>query len=124
MSNINFISLEVSDLASSTEFYSDILGFATDNKIHQPDAVVFQNSNGAGFAIKKEAKTMRAQQTGEGVAIWFEVDDIEKVKQKVFKKTGQKSKIIPTPFGDKIEVIDPNGYKLTLYQPNGDIKNG
>ena len=115
--NVDFISIQVKDLKSSSEFYTEIVGFEkTEDK--RPDAVVFKDDGGAIFAIRKPMFEIKENMLlGLGVSIWFGVEDIEKTFISVKNSDVQ---IISTPvdgpFGKMFIIKDIDGYMLTFHQ--------
>ena len=115
--NLDFISVQVKDLKSSSKFYTEILGFEkTEDK--RPDAVVFKDDGGATFAIRKPMFEIKENMPlGLGVSLWFGVEDIEKTFLRVKNSDAQ---IISTPvdgpFGKMFIIKDIDGYMLTFHQ--------
>ena len=67
----------MSDLEASGKFYTEILNFKPILK-SPPDAIVFEQKNGAAFAIRKAMiELSKANLLGWGVAIWFETGDLD-----------------------------------------------
>ena len=113
---LSFVSLQVSDLEASHKFYTEILGFQLAPK-SPPDAFVFEQKNGATFAIRKPlVELSQANKLGWGISIWFEISDLDH-----FLSTHKEALSIvrdaqQTPFGRTIIIADPDGYGITLQE--------
>lgn len=113
---LSFVSLQVSDLEASGKFYTEILNFKQVLK-SPPDAIVFEQENGAAFAIRKPMiELSRANLLGWGVAVWFGVDDLDVFLEEKGKQITIVKDIHSTPFGRILVVADPDGYSITLQE--------
>ena len=75
MRRLEFASLQVRDLKASKEFYTQKLGFE-DSGIPNSEAVVFKYNKGeASFAIRKPLEDIESKALGNGVSIWFAIDE-------------------------------------------------
>lgn len=118
MRRLEFASLQVRDLETSKEFYTQKLGFEL-SEMKNPDAVIFKFSkNEAGFAIRKPLETLDNKELGNGVSVWFAIDEkIESLQAGLIKKgVNILGPIMDTPFGKALHVKDPDGYKLTFLE--------
>jgi len=113
---LSFVSLQVSDLDASGKFYTDILGFKLLPQ-SPPDALLFEQKNGATFAIRKPLVDLtKSNLLGWGVALWFGIDafddflDINREKLDIIRD------VLQTPFGKTVIVADPDGYWITLQE--------
>lgn len=118
MRRLEFTSLQVRDLETSKEFYTGKLGFeALETK--NSDAVVFKYNKGeASFAIRKPMSNLDNKELGNGVSIWFAVDEkIEDLQRNLTEKgVTVLGSVMETPFGRTLNVADPDGYKLTFLE--------
>lgn len=113
---LSFVSLQVSDLEASGKFYTEILGFKPVLK-SPPDAIVFEQKNGAAFAIRKPMiELSKANLLGWGVAVWFGIGDLDAFLERNRNKITIVKDIHPTPFGRILVVADPDGYSITLQE--------
>lgn len=115
--NVDFISVQVEDLETSSKFYTEILGFEkTEDK--RPDAVVFKDDDGAIFAIRKPMFEINENTPlGLGVSLWFGVENIEKTFSTVKNSDVQIiSPPVEGPFGKMFIIKDIDGYMLTFHQ--------
>ena len=115
---LDFISLQVRDLEKSKEFYHKTLRFQL-AEYQQPEAVVFNDSQGAIFAIRNPLIDLSTVgQLGLGASLWFSwsesIEDLHDYLQR------EEVKIVKppfgTPFGRSIVIADPDGYLLTFHQ--------
>ncbi|WP_316848005.1 VOC family protein [Pedobacter psychrodurus] len=119
MRKLDFASLQVRDLDTSKDFYTNKLGFEI--SVSTPDACIFSYNQGeASFAIRKPMINLEGKELGVGASLWFAIDgsmeDLEKRLHLVeVKPLGA---INTTPFGRTLIVKDPDGYNITFLQPN------
>ena len=115
---LDFISLQVRNMDKSKEFYHDILGFKL-AEYQNPDAVVFEDGQGAIFAIRQPlADLSKVDSLGTGASLWFGwPQKIESLYERLQKENV--TVLAPpfdTPFGRSITIADPDGYRLTFHQ--------
>ncbi|WP_342644847.1 VOC family protein [Mucilaginibacter sp. CSA2-8R] len=117
---LSFVSLQVSNLEASGKFYTEILDFKPVPKT-PPDAIVFEQKNGAAFAIRKPMiELTKANLLGWGVAVWFSVGNLDSFLTKNREKISIVKDIHPTPFGRILVIADPDGYAITLQETKED----
>jgi predicted enzyme related to lactoylglutathione lyase len=119
MRQLEFTSLQVRDLEVSKEFYTQKLGFEL-SEMKNPDAAIFKFNKGeASFAIRKPLENLDNKELGNGVSIWFAIDEkIEDLQARfVESKVAILGTVMETPFGKALHVKDPDGYKLTFFEP-------
>ena len=119
MRRLEFTSLQVRDLEISKEFYTQKLGFEL-SAMTNPDAVIFKfNKGDASFAIRKPLENLDNKELGNGVSVWFAIDEKIEDLQARFAENGIAilGTIMETPFGKALHVKDPDGYKLTFLEP-------
>jgi len=113
---LGFVSLQVSNLDASRQFYTEVLGFeplATE----QPDACVFATQSGAVFAIRKPMVDLQAvDRLGWGVGLWFNVTHLDEFLHRIHGQATLVRGIQATPFGNTAVIADPDGYTLTLLE--------
>lgn len=118
MRRLEFASFQVSDIETSKEFYTEKLGFEL-SEMENPEAVIFKFNKGeASFAIRKPLENLENKELGNGVSIWFAIDEkIEDLKTRLKEnEVPILSSIMQTPFGKALHVKDPDGYKLTFLE--------
>lgn len=116
---LGFVSLQVSDLDVSRQFYADVLDFLPAAQ-SPPDACVFETQSGASFAIRKPLVELQAaSRLGWGVSLWFGVADLAAFLQRLAGKATLVRGIQASPFGNTAIIADPDGYWLTLQETPG-----
>ena len=118
MRRLEFASLQVRDIETSKEFYKNKLGFEL-SEMKNPDAVIFKFNKGeASFAIRKPLEDLNNKELGNGVSIWFAMNEkIENLQASLIEKgVSIFGPIMDTPFGKALHVKDPDGYKLTFLE--------
>lgn len=116
MKRLEFASLQVRDLEASKEFYTEKLGFEL-SEMKNPEAVIFKYNKGeSSFAIRTPIENLENKELGNGVSIWFAIDEnIEDLKIHFEEKNiSILGSIMKTPFGKAFHVKDIDGYKLTF----------
>jgi len=113
----DFISLQVSNLERSAEFYQIHLGLVR-SQAGPPHAVVFETKPIA-FALRDLMQGINlgpGAQPGLGVALWLHAPDTQEIHDKLIA-TGVKitSPPIDGPFGRTFTFADPDGYLVTLH---------
>lgn len=114
---LDFVSLQVTNLKKSEEFYTKVLGFESGQSPNS-DAVVFKDVGGAIFAVRKPLTDLSSvSKVGLGISLWFAVSNIDELHKQILK-SGAKIVDPPSdsPFGKKIIVSDPDGYQITLHE--------
>lgn len=118
MRRLEFASLQVRDLETSKQFYTEKFGFEL-SEMKNPEAVIFKFNKGeASFAIRKPLENLENKELGNGVSLWFAIDEnIETLKNQLIEKNVPVlGDIMNTPFGKALHVKDPDGYKLTFLE--------
>ncbi len=121
MRKLDFVTLQVSDLEKSKQFYTDKLSFEVID-MGNPDAYIFKFNKGqeSGFCIRKpfDNQALKDRELGIGVSLWFAIDEkIEDLFSRLKKEeVSVVGSIKQTPFGQAITVIDPDGYNITLIE--------
>ncbi len=118
MRKLEFTSLQVRDIEISKEFYTQKLGFEL-SEMKNPEAVIFKFNKGeASFAIRKPLENLESKELGNGVSIWFTIDEKIEDLQTRFMQSNVPilGSIMNTPFGKALHVKDPDGYKLTFLE--------
>lgn len=113
---LGFVSLQVSDLEASRQFYTDVMRFQPAFQ-SPPDACVFATRNGAIFTIRKAFLDLKVTpQLGWGVSLWFAIPKLDAYLERMDGKVTLIRGIQPTPFGNTAIIADPDGYWLTLQE--------
>ncbi|GAB3768609.1 VOC family protein [Spirosoma horti] len=113
---LGFVSLQVSDLEVSRQFYTDVMQFQPAPQ-SPPDACVFATQIGAIFTIRKSLVDLTATpKLGWGVNLWFAIPELDAFLDRIEKKATLIRGVQPTPFGNTAIIADPDGYWLTLQE--------
>lgn len=113
---LGFVSLQVSDLAASRQFYTDVLGFQS-VPASPPDACLFVTQSGALFALRTPLVDLQAtSRLGWGVSLWFGVQELAAFLERLEGKVQIIRGLQATPFGTTAIIADPDGYWLTLQE--------
>ncbi|MGI4737162.1 MAG: VOC family protein [Janthinobacterium lividum] len=113
---LGFVSLQVSDLAASRQFYTDVLGFQP-LPASPPDACLFATQSGALFALRTPLVDLQAtSHLGWGVSLWFGVSELAALLHQLAGKVQVLRGLQATPFGNTAIIADPDGYWLTLQE--------
>ncbi|MBT1192915.1 VOC family protein [Rhodococcoides kroppenstedtii] len=116
VTGLDFVSLQVRDLAASQAFYERWFGLQP-SPAGPPHAVVFTTTPIA-FAIRElvPGADLDAAKPGLGVALWFHADDVQAIHDGL---AADGATIVTAPFdgpfGRTFTVADPDGYHLTLH---------
>ncbi|WP_236979168.1 VOC family protein [Membranihabitans maritimus] len=119
MRRLEFVSIQVRDLQASTAFYTQKLGFEL-SEMKNPEATVFQFNKGeASFAIRTPIGNIEDQELGNGVSVWFAIHEkMEDLKVRLQQnEVNILGEVMQTPFGKALHVKDPDGYKITFFEP-------
>lgn len=114
--HLGFVSLQVRNLETSKQFYSEILGFKLAPAPNQ-HAVVFTHESGAVFAIRTPLINLdEIKNVGAGIALWFGIANLEEYFTEISSRANIIRGVENTPFGKTFLVADPDGYILTFQQ--------
>lgn len=113
----DFISLQVSNLESSAEFYQNHLGLVR-SQSGPPHAVVF-DTKPIAFALRDLLPGVElgsGSLPGLGVALWLYAPDAQEIHDKLAAAGVEiVSAPIDGPFGRTFTFADPDGYRITLH---------
>ncbi|MFH8487913.1 VOC family protein [Streptomyces longisporoflavus] len=114
---IDFVSLQVSDIAKSRAFYCDTLGLPAAPT--SPPGAQLIATRPVSMALRTDI-TPEPGTAGRGVTLWIAVDDVDTL-HKTVTASGAKPEGDPAdgPFGRMFTVTDPDGYRLTLHNAAG-----
>lgn len=119
MRRLDFASLQVRDLEASKAFYTTKLGF-TESALSNAHACVFEFNKGeASFAIRTPMSDLAGKELGVGAALWFAIDKkIEDLQASLIEKgVALLGSINTTPFGQTLNLKDPDGYNIVFLEP-------
>ncbi len=106
---IQGITIEVSDLAASKDFYENVLGFQP-GEYYEPTKWQPYSFGDQYFAIRE----VGGKRPHDDLDITnFELDDVEGLWARVKDSANVAEPLAPTPYGTyKFVVKDPDGYRL------------
>lgn len=107
------------NLEAERRFYTEKLGMSVVPEASEPYFAVLAVSGDAMLALQDAAtEKIGAPGPAGGVGIGFEVDDADKVwKELNSKGVATLEKPSDMPFGRAFHLFDPEGHRLTIYQP-------
>ncbi|HET7081744.1 MAG TPA: VOC family protein [Chloroflexia bacterium] len=113
LEGLNFVLVQVPDAQAAREFYADKLGLQVEE--HKGGFVQFQpRDGGAIFALEETPGAVPVQ----SVELWWQVDDTDRLYNTL---QAQGVEIVSPPrdepFGRALEVKDPAGHTVHMYQP-------
>ncbi|MDO7880897.1 VOC family protein [Salinibacterium soli] len=114
----DFISLQVSDLDASREFYEHYLGLVR-SPAGPPHAVVF-DTQPIAFALRDVVPgtdLASAEHPGVGTAVWMHATGVQEIHD-ALAADGHPITAAPIdgPFGRTFTFADPDGYRITLHE--------
>ena len=114
VSRISVVYLYVRDVARSAAFYRDVLGIPLEGDEHWAEATL---ENGVRFALHA---TVTEEELGSGTArIDLEVADVDEAAARLRAAGIEAGEVERDFWGAACEFVDPDGYRLHLFQPPG-----
>jgi glyoxylase I family protein len=112
VARINVVYLYVRDLDRSAAFYRDVLGIPLERERDWAEATF---RDGVRFALHLAAGAL---ELGSGtVRVDFEVADIDEAVEALRAAGVEVGEIEREVWGSACEFVDPDGYRLHLFQP-------
>ena len=112
VSRISIVFLYVSDVERAARFYRDVLGIPLEGDSQWQETTF---PGGVRFAI--HASHGEAELGSGTIALNFEVADIDEAAERVRAAGVEVGEIERESWGSAAQVVDPDGYRLELYQP-------
>lgn len=111
---VDFVTLLVSDLASSYEFYKLKLGL-TESDEKRPNAYAF-SMKPVSMAIRHAPDRPRVDHPGQGIIVWLKTSDAAALHAE-WKARGVPivEELHSSPFGMTFSFRDPDGYVLGVH---------
>jgi predicted enzyme related to lactoylglutathione lyase len=114
ISGPDFITILVSDLKASYEFYKEKIGLR-ESAEKRPNAHAFQTKP-CGLAIRQSSDDRRIENPGQGIILWWRTSDATALHRDL-KKRGVPivEELREGPFGMTFSFQDPDGYIMTVH---------
>lgn len=112
MTRMNNVHIYVRDMGRSLGFYRDVLGIALSGDEHWMEA----DLGGVRFALHPAPDGMQELSSGT-VSVNFEVEDADAAAERIRAAGVEASEQMREEYGTSFEVPDPDGYRITLFQP-------
>ena len=115
VSNISVVYLYVRDMERSLTFYRDLLGIPLEGDEHWAEAAF---PGGTRFALHEAPESMRDLSSGT-VSVSLEVEDVDRATELVREHGVEVRETMREDWGTAADVVDPDGYTITLFQRTG-----
>ncbi len=112
VSRIDNVHIYVSDMNRSAAFYRDVLGIPLAGDEHWMQA----DLEGVRFALHPAPPGARELSSGT-VSVNFQVADADAAAERVRAAGHEVRGQMREEYGTSFEIVDPDGYRLTLFQP-------
>jgi catechol 2,3-dioxygenase-like lactoylglutathione lyase family enzyme len=112
ISRISVVFLYVSDMERSTGFYRDLLGIPLEGDEDWQEASL----EGVRFALHRTREGIGQLSSGT-IHVNLEVDDVDAAAKRLRAAGIEAGETMRDEWGAALEVVDPDGYRLYLYQP-------
>ena len=112
VSRISVIYLYVSETERSAAFYRDVLGIPLEGDGDWQKASL----NGLRFALHRTREGIGDLSSGT-IHVNLEVPDIDAAVERLRASGAEAGEVVRDDWGAALEVSDPDGYRLYLYQP-------
>jgi lactoylglutathione lyase len=113
---LNVVYLYVRDLDRSLAFYRDVLGIPIERDAHNPDWAEARFPDGMRFALHPWHEGVPEIGSGS-VMIDFEVEDLDEALARLREAGVEVGEPLREPWGSVCSLIDPDGYRIDLFQP-------
>lgn len=109
---MNVVWLYVRDVARSAAFYGEVLGVPVEGDDEWAEG---RFPDGTRFGLHRA--TNGEPRTPNTVVVDFEVEDIDRAVAGLRAAGVRTGEISREPYGSSCEFVDPDGYRLNVYQP-------
>lgn len=122
LNKIEGITLLVSDLKRSIEFYRDILGLRVNKESESENKIEFSRKDSPNTKLILELDNSKSNQNNKNsVIITFSVSDLNTVYNNLTeKKVNFHKKLSDDASGKNTIILDPDGYLISLTEPTSD----
>ena len=119
LNKIEGITLLVSDIKRSVEFYRDILGLRVNKE--SEDKVEFSRKDSTNTKLILELENSESNQNKNSVIITFSVSDLNTIYNNLTQqKVNFHKKLSDDASGKNTIILDPDGYLISLTEPASD----
>jgi predicted enzyme related to lactoylglutathione lyase len=112
VSGLDNIHIYVRDMERSRAFYGDLLGLAFEGDEHWLEA----DLGGVRFALHPMSPSVSEVGSGS-VSVNFRVSDADAAAERVRAAGFEAREQMREAYGTSFEVVDPDGYRIYLFQP-------
>ena len=112
VSRISVVYLYVSDMGGSASFYRDLLGIPLEGDDDWQEASL----GGVRFALHRAREGIGELSSGT-VHVNLEVEDVDVAAERLRQAGVEAGETMRDDWGAALEVRDPDGYRVYLYQP-------
>jgi len=112
VTGISVVYLYVSDMARSAAFYRDVLGIPLEGDDDWQEAPL----GAVRFALHRTREGIGALSSGT-VHVNLQVEDVDVAAERLSAAGVEAGETMRDDWGAALEVRDPDGYRLYLYQP-------
>jgi predicted enzyme related to lactoylglutathione lyase len=115
VTGLSVVYLYVRDMERAKAFYRDVLGLALEG---DHDWVETALPGGVRFALHLSHEGAAAEPSSSGINVDFEVPDIDAAAERLRAAGIDVGEIHRERYGSFFTFVDPEGYRLELYQPS------
>ena len=112
VTRISVVYLYVSDMDRSAGFYRDVLGMPLEGDGDWQEASI----DGVRFALHRTREGIGELSSGT-IHVNLQVDDVDAAAERLRAAGVEVGEVMRDDWGAALEVSDPDGYRLYLYQP-------
>jgi lactoylglutathione lyase len=112
VSRISVVYLYISDMERSAAFYRDLLGIPLEGDDDWQEASL----DGVRFALHRTREGIGELSSGT-IHVNLQVDDVDAAAERLREAGIEVGETMRDDWGAALEVSDPDGYRLYLYQP-------
>ena len=112
VSRVSVVYLYVSDMERSLRFYRDLLGIPLEGDEDWTEATL----GGTRFALHASHEGIGALSAGT-IHVSLEVADVDAAAERLSANSVETRETMRDEWGTALEVVDPDGYRVYLFQP-------
>jgi len=112
VNRVSVVYLYVSDMERSVAFYRDLLGIPLEGDGDWQEASL----GGVRFALHRTREGIGALSSGT-INVNLEVADVDAAAERLRAAGAEVGETMREDWGAALEVTDPDGYRLSMYQP-------